>query len=524
MKSNNHLFKSTHIINPLNPTTSNTSFQSSTIYKHYNNSYHPPSSSSLHNNRKSFSFQTKPYLNSIKHEKHLSTLSSPNESTLTASTTPSDIIPHSKSDITFDSLLLLEEKIISLITSIKSKKSSTIFHSSIEWLNCYIVSSLYNCNSILVINNNNDITNLLTYTSNLLMYTNILCYYINILKVHGETNTYDELIIDMMLYHHRIFLLICEYLIYIVVSLQIVSRNEIKLLKQLTKQITIYIHHKNPQKLQTSTLILNEIKLYSNYLHNHIDTIIKKFCLLKQIPGINHLEMFSLFYNIQYKSPNDMHKFFMNNFFQNKPQIHLQEYKTSSENVPFLQSVSNKKYTLVLDLDETLIHFNNNIINEQTNKKGNIHFRPFLYEFLEQAQNIFELVIYTVATKKYADPIINAIEKGNNYFACRLYREHCVLYKGLYVKDISLLGRDLDKIIIIDDKPYNFILQKENGIAIKPYWGSENESTNDFVLKNLMFILLNIIKVKSNDLRDGIQKYKEDIIEYISKGIGCYCK
>ena len=123
-------------------------------------------------------------------------------------------------------------------------------------------------------------------------------------------------------------------------------------------------------------------------------------------------------------------------------------------------------------------------------------------------------MIYTVATKKYADPIINAIEKGNNYFACRLYREHCVLYKGLYVKDISLLGRDLDKIIIIDDKPYNFILQKENGIAIKPYWGNENESTNEFVLKNLMFILLNIIKVKSNDLRDGIQKYKEDIIEY----------
>ena len=54
------------------------------------------------------------------------------------------------------------------------------------------------------------------------------------------------------------------------------------------------------------------------------------------------------------------------------------------------------------------------------------------------------------------------------------------------IKDISRLGRDLSKIIIVDNMPQNFRLQKENGIFIKTFYG---EDTNDTALIELALIL-----------------------------------
>ena len=86
------------------------------------------------------------------------------------------------------------------------------------------------------------------------------------------------------------------------------------------------------------------------------------------------------------------------------------------------------------------------------------------------------------------------------------------------MKDISRIGRDLSRIIIVDDKPFNFCLQKENGIAIKPYYGKKEES-NDLSLINLIPILLKITREYSGDVRVGIKKNKVDIVSKVSSNM-----
>merc|ERR1719357_434637 len=160
------------------------------------------------------------------------------------------------------------------------------------------------------------------------------------------------------------------------------------------------------------------------------------------------------------------------------------------------------KKTLVLDLDETLVHssFKNpgkkdftvpvpidNVVHTVYVNK-----RPFVDEFLEEVTKHYEIVLFTASLPKYADPLLDMLDsKATIDF--RLFREHCVQTRNMcYVKDLSKLGRDVKDCIIIDNSAQSYDSHPNNAIPI-PSWFSDK---NDKELANLLPVLMKLKDVE----------------------------
>ena len=89
--------------------------------------------------------------------------------------------------------------------------------------------------------------------------------------------------------------------------------------------------------------------------------------------------------------------------------------------------------------------------------------RPGVDRFLIEMAKHYEIVVYTASLNKYADPLLDLLDP-NRVIRTRLFRESCVFYGGNYVKDMSLLNRDLSKSIIIDNSPSSYMFHPENAI------------------------------------------------------------
>jgi hypothetical protein len=168
--------------------------------------------------------------------------------------------------------------------------------------------------------------------------------------------------------------------------------------------------------------------------------------------------------------------------------------------IPYIKTPSNKKYTLILDINKTL-GFNNT-------EKGIIKLRNGLFSFLSMIKPYYELISFSCEKREVTDPILKEIESEKKYFDFKLNREHAFLYDNCLIKDISLIGRDISKIIAIDDDENSFKLNKENGIKITPF---NEDSKNDNVLFELKKILILIFKKNYDDVRIGLKEFSNDI-------------
>ena len=274
-------------------------------------------------------------------------------------------------------------------------------------------------------------------------------------------------------------------------------------------------------KNENGLIDLNEQEIFfmTFYFKNTLNSLYKyKMNYIEELFNNNIFNIFNIKSNYaNITSRNKSKKNIINNILNNNDElleiiIPLQKKPIElNPKVPYLKFPSKKEYTLILDLDETLIYFKYTNINERF---GVIRFRPGLINFLEIIKEFYEIIIFTFATKEYADIILNTIEKkGNNkYFDGRLYREHNIQIGQKNYKDLSKIGRNLSKTIIVDNIHHTFKFQKENGILISSFYGENNQ---DKALIELQKILIKIYNEKS-DVRKSIIKYKEEIFKKVS--------
>ena len=158
-----------------------------------------------------------------------------------------------------------------------------------------------------------------------------------------------------------------------------------------------------------------------------------------------------------------------------------------------------KEYTLVLDLDETLVHY--------YEEKNMVLIRPYASEFLQRMAAFYEVVIFTAGTKDYADWALDKIQNhaAHYYIDHRLYRDHTIQCMDVFIKDLSSLGRDLNKTIIVDNITENFLLQPDNGISIKSWF----DDPDDTALLDLAPLLRQIVEQKVPDVRLALKESKD---------------
>ncbi|XP_077229618.1 haloacid dehalogenase-like hydrolase (HAD) superfamily protein [Tasmannia lanceolata] len=138
-----------------------------------------------------------------------------------------------------------------------------------------------------------------------------------------------------------------------------------------------------------------------------------------------------------------------------------------------------EKKTVFLDLDETLIHsksdpppekfdfivrpkINGEILNFYVLK------RPGVDELLEEMGKRFEIVVFTAGLREYASLVLDRLD-SEGVISHRLYRDSCKEMEGRFVKDLSEMGRDLKRVVIVDDNPSAYVFQPENAVPMRQF-------------------------------------------------------
>ncbi|CAN7127242.1 unnamed protein product [Brassica rapa subsp. narinosa] len=171
---------------------------------------------------------------------------------------------------------------------------------------------------------------------------------------------------------------------------------------------------------------------------------------------------------------------------------------------------TNTKRTIILDLDETLVHSTTQMPGVKYDFMVMVKIeseimpifvvkRPGVTEFLERLGETYNVAVFTAGLEDYASQVLDKLDK-KGVISQRLYRDSCTELNGRYVKDLSLVvGKDLGSALIVDDNPSAYSLHPENGVPIKAF---VDDLKDQELLKLLEFLEICYVY---EDMRDAVQ-------------------
>ena len=435
-----------------------------------------------------------------------------------------------KIDIKIEDLIIIEERLNDIYIALNRSNISNdncASNECIEFFAFYFHSTLKYSFPYFFNKDNNKLV--ISSAINLNLFIVLIIYHLSM-----NLSLFNELLPILL----NIFELLKLNLYLIIKQVQIYYGDSYLLKNDIYFKTFNYIFKKNNIMNIDEEEICLKIKNNCIQIVNFVNDILNYY---KKINNIYYIDFFEIFNRISVINEKDLNNYFYHHLYfqtgnpppepnkiykgENKKMISkgistkninkekikniLIDYKLKQVKPPFLKTPCNKKYTLILDLDETLV---NVIINENTNNdtsKYIFNLRPGLFSFLNGVKPYYELITFTNASKEYSDIIISQIEKNKKYFDYNFYREHSVLLGNEFIKDISRIGRDIKKMIIVDNVENNFILNKENGILIAPF--KIDRIKNDTKLFHLKNILLKFNNNNYEDLRIALKDFSNDI-------------
>ncbi|CAD8182007.1 unnamed protein product [Paramecium octaurelia] len=145
------------------------------------------------------------------------------------------------------------------------------------------------------------------------------------------------------------------------------------------------------------------------------------------------------------------------------------------------------KKTVVFDLDETLIHCNENqnlkadvylpiTFPSGDTAQAGINIRPYAKWILQELSQLCEVIVFTASHQCYASQVIKYLDPNSTLLSGQLFRDRCVLSQdGVHIKDLRVLNRDPKDIVLVDNAAYSFGVHLENGIPIIPFYDNKDD-------------------------------------------------
>ena len=418
--------------------------------------------------------------------------------------------------INFEDFIILESKLTDIKNSLLFKRK--IINECFDYLNYFYNSSFYQNMDLLL-------RNVTEYNS---IKISIICKLLSIIICYDcslDKNIFEQtylLLKEIIDLNYKNTILLYESFLNNIISFNGINNANNFWLVKIKNLINNFKNKEQINELNellpfkdknTNISFIQKIKENTNFIINNINVI------LTNIKSRNNECLKSLFKSMNKNSFQEIfHSFFtyilhttnLKGSIIGQTIINNNIIVGNNNIMPYIKTKKIKKYSVVLDLEETLLHFKE---DNKNNKEWYVDIRPGTLKFLDDISEYYELIVFNEGEKKFTDFLIDSLEQNKIYFEHRFYRDHIIIDNNDIVKDLVRIGRDLDKILIVDNMKQNFKFQKENGILIKPFYGQGDYN----ILKELGNILIKIAK-EGGDLRNGLIKYKNEIINKITLG------